>query len=77
LIPINLKQNLSDIKISLNKAQQIIDLSSPNHILKMGYVMLKKDNIIVTENNINKNDTIVLEGYKNQMEAEIINIEKK
>jgi hypothetical protein len=43
----------------------------------MGYVMLKKDNIIVTENNINKNDTIVLEGYKNQMEAEIINIEKK
>jgi hypothetical protein len=42
----------------------------------MGYLIMKKDNKIITEDNVNERDEVMIEGYKKNFQAEIKKVEK-
>jgi exodeoxyribonuclease VII large subunit len=76
IIPYDIKQIINNSNIKINEAQKIIELTDPEHILKMGYVIMKKNNQIITEDNVNVQDEITLEGLNRIMQAEITKIDK-
>lgn len=76
MIPYNFSQLINNSKLNINEAQKILELTDSEHILKMGYVIMKKNNQIITEDSVNVQDEITLEGLKKIMQAEISNIDK-
>ncbi len=72
----NIKQYMNESKTKIKETQKILELSDPKHILKMGYLIMKKDNKIITEDNVNESDEVMIEGYKKNFQAEIKKVEK-
>lgn len=72
----NIKQYMNESKTNIKETQKILELSDPKHILKMGYLIMKKDNKIITEDNVNESDEVMIEGYKKNFQAEIKKVEK-
>ena len=72
----NIKQYMNESKTNIKETQKILELSDPKHILKMGYLIMKKDNKIITEDNVNERDEVMIEGYKKNFQAEIKKVEK-
>ena len=67
---------MNESKTKIKETQKILELSDPKHILKMGYLIMKKDNKIITEDNVNERDEVMIEGYKKNFQAEIKKVEK-
>ena len=72
----NIKQFMNESRTNIKETQKILELSDPKHIQKMGYLIMKKDNKIITEDNVNVRDEVIIEGYKKYFQAEIKKVEK-
>ncbi|MDI3479606.1 MAG: exodeoxyribonuclease large subunit [Rikenellaceae bacterium] len=73
----NIKQFMNESRTNIKETQKILELSDPKHILKMGYLIMKKDNKIITEDDVNVSDEVIIEGYKKLFQTEIKKVEKK